>query len=221
MQVTEIAPGLWRWSAPHPEWKPSSGGPDGWERDVGCVYCEAGDTILLVDPLLPDEPNERERFWRALDRDVERVGAPNVLLTCHWHVRSSEDVVGRYAGSRLWVSEAAAPELGDTAGRVTDVFRPGQELPGGAVALDAGAGAGEVLYWLPSHGALVPGDVLLGTVDGGLRVCPDDWLDGGFTGDHVRRALRPLLELPIQRVLISHGEPVLERGREALSAAIG
>ena len=34
------------------------------------------------------------------------------------------------------------------------------------------------------------------------------------------KALRPLLDLEIERVLVSHGEPVLRRGREALEAAL-
>jgi glyoxylase-like metal-dependent hydrolase (beta-lactamase superfamily II) len=217
VEVGELAPGLWRWTAPHPEWTLSS---DGWEREVGCVYCEADGAILLIDPLVPGEPEERDRFWVALDRDVERVGSPHVLLTCHWHVRSATDVLERYPDARLWAHEDGLAELGDAADRVTGSFRSGAELPGGATGIDSGAGAGEVLYWLPSHGALIPGDVLLGAGDGGVRVCPDDWLAEGFTRDDVRRALRPLLELPIERVLVSHGEAVLEGGRDALAAAL-
>jgi hypothetical protein len=34
-------------------------------------------------------------------------------------------------------------------------------------------------------------------------------------------SLRPLLELPVERVLVSHGEPVLRGGLEALAAALG
>jgi hypothetical protein len=32
--------------------------------------------------------------------------------------------------------------------------------------------------------------------------------------------LRPLLDLPVERVLVSHGEPVLDGAREALAHAI-
>jgi hypothetical protein len=32
--------------------------------------------------------------------------------------------------------------------------------------------------------------------------------------------MRPLLELPIERVLVSHGEPVLHDGRAALARAL-
>ena len=41
MDVAELAPGLWRWTAPHPEWTPAEGGPEGWEENVAAYYCEA------------------------------------------------------------------------------------------------------------------------------------------------------------------------------------
>jgi hypothetical protein len=36
----------------------------------------------------------------------------------------------------------------------------------------------------------------------------------------LRAALRPLLDLPVELVLVSHGEPVLTNGRDALSDAL-
>jgi hypothetical protein len=36
----------------------------------------------------------------------------------------------------------------------------------------------------------------------------------------LRTALQPLLELPVEMVLVSHGEPVLSGGREALVQAL-
>jgi hypothetical protein len=78
------------------------------------------------------------------------------------------------------------------------------------------------MFWLAEHRALVPGDRLV-SFGGGLRPCPDSWLGylkNGLTGQELREELRKLLELPIELVLISHGEPVLERGRDALAAAL-
>jgi hypothetical protein len=37
----------------------------------------------------------------------------------------------------------------------------------------------------------------------------------------VRVTLSVLLELPVERILVSHGEPVLSGGRAALEAALG
>jgi hypothetical protein len=42
MQVARIAEGLWRWSAYYEEWR----------EDVGCVYYEAPDAVVLIDPLV-------------------------------------------------------------------------------------------------------------------------------------------------------------------------
>jgi hypothetical protein len=69
VDVTQIEEGLWRWTTAHPEWKPGSD----WDRDVGCVYWETPEAVVLVDPLVPVDDQSRTRFLEALDRDVERL----------------------------------------------------------------------------------------------------------------------------------------------------
>jgi hypothetical protein len=79
------------------------------------------------------------------------------------------------------------------------------------------------MVWLPGPGALVPGDRLMGADHGGVCLCPESWLrymDNGLTHDGLRERLRPLLELPVELVLVSHGEPVLQNGRAAIAAAL-
>ena len=72
----------------------------------------------------------------------------------------------------------------------------------------------------PEDRALVPGDVLLGDGAGGIRLCPESWLPQGRTQAQLADSLRPLLELPVERVLLSHGQPVLSNARGALEAAL-
>jgi len=219
MDVLEIAPGVWRWTAAHPDWTPDEGGDEGWEPEVGCVYCETGDGIVLVDPLVPSEAADAERFWRALDRDVERAGGRvSVLLTVYWHARSARDVAARYPGMRVFACDAAREEM-EKRTDVTDWFAPGDALPGGIEAY-ATPLRGEVVYWLPAGAALVPGDVLLGDRAGGVRIPPDAWLTEDATREQLRVALLPLLELPVERVLVSHGEPVLGGAPAALARAL-
>ena len=54
-------------------------------------------------------------------------------------------------------------------------------------------------------------------------MCPDSWM-GYIPGkpgqDDLRAALLPLLELPVERVLVSHGEPVFAGGHAALARAL-
>ena len=76
------------------------------------------------------------------------------------------------------------------------------------------------MYWIPQHRTLVPGDVLLGAAGGGLRLCPRSWLPESTTVEMLAASLRPLLDLPVTRVLVSHGEPVLRNGRAALERAL-
>jgi hypothetical protein len=189
VRVAEIGTGLWSWTGLHPDWTPADGGPDGWEQEVSCVYYEAPGAIVLVDPLV--SPEDEERFYRALDRDVERAGAPvRILLTIESHRRSSAELAARYGG---------------TVGEVPD----GVEVPVSAWS--------ERVFWIPEHCTLVFGDVVLGR-EGGLRL-PHAWIGE----EHYRQVvdgLRPLLALPIERVLVGHGEPVLSDGRRALTRAL-
>ena len=215
MEGQELARGLRRWVAPHPDWTPDEGGPDGWDRDVGCVSYETPEALVLFDPLVPEPA---EPFWSELDRMVEGAGrSPDVLLTVYWHARSADEILERY-GARVWAHEPATERVAERT-RFTETFRPGDALPGGVQALDASR-AGEVLFWLPPHRALVCGDVLLGAAGGGVRTCPDSWLPDGVTAEDLRASLRHLLELPVEMVLVSHGKPVLADGRAALARAL-
>lgn len=205
MDVLEVAPGLWRWTAFHRE----------WTQDVGCVYVETPGSIVLIDPLVP--PEGEERFWAALDRDVERAGdCVDVLITVYWHTRSATRFAERY-GARVWAHAKAERTVGRRAGEVS-IFEPGDALPGGVQAV-LGRWS-EVVYWLPEHRTVVTGDVILGADGGGLRLCPESWTPKA--GGHAawRRNLRPLLDLPAERVLPSHGEPVLEDGAAALRSLL-
>jgi glyoxylase-like metal-dependent hydrolase (beta-lactamase superfamily II) len=207
MEVTRIAPGLWRWTAYHEEWK----------DDVGCVYYGTSEGVVLVDPLVPRD--DEARFWEALDRDVEAAGGPvHVLVTVFWHTRSAREMVERYS-ARVWAPARGARAIARRAGAVTDPFRESDRIPGDIVAFST-AKANEVVYWLPDGNALVPGDVLLGDGAGGIRLCPASWLPERKTLVDVAASLRPLLDLPVERVLLAHGEPVLANGRAALASAL-
>jgi hypothetical protein len=194
--VREIAPGLRRWTAWH----------DHWEEDVGSLAVETSDGPVFIDPI--DPPRE--------------LGEPDhVLVTVYWHGRTT----GELGTKEVWASTRSARPLRNRGIEVGHAFRAGDQLPGGIAAFQT-ARAAEVVYWLPEHRAVVAGDVLLGagakpsaTADT-LRLCPERWL-GKATHDELRATLRPLLDLPVECVLVSHGEPVLSDGKRALAAVLG
>jgi glyoxylase-like metal-dependent hydrolase (beta-lactamase superfamily II) len=200
MDVRELRPGLWRWTAAHPEWEHA----EHWGPEVGSVYAELPDALVMVDPLVPQD--EEDRFWEALDRDVERVGKPvHVLLTVHWHERSVAAVLDRYKAT-LW-----RPEEKGT-------------LPAGVHAeVVKGSDWVEALFFLEPHRALIAGDLLIGRAGGGIEL-PVGWFPKGEQ-DWAKQELKPelrkrLAELPVELVVVSHGDPVLEDGAAALERAL-
>jgi hypothetical protein len=191
LDLRELRPGLYRWTARHPSWKPGAR-PESvgdWPELVGCVAVDLGDGVVFVDPLVP------EALWPHLDELV--AGRPvRALRTVASHRRTAKEVLDRYGGTT--------------------------DPPPGVVPIDVPARERE--YWLPAFGALVVGDRLIGDGQGGLRICPASWLSGGsrqVSIAELAEGLRPLLELPIELVLVSHGDPVLRGGRESLSRALG
>jgi glyoxylase-like metal-dependent hydrolase (beta-lactamase superfamily II) len=195
--VEEIAPQLWWWTAPHPEWAPEDLEEGaGWEQVVTSYALAAGGRLLLFDPLVED--------WAALDRRVEEYGRPTVLITIMWHVRSAPEILERYETASIWVHAPAAEWIGERT-RYTNTFDVGDELPGGVEAIPMRR-IEEVAYWLPSHNAVVVGDTILGHGDH-PAMCPATWVRRSETIEPARKAVRELLERRPERLLLTHGGP--------------
>jgi hypothetical protein len=191
MDVRQLAEGLWRWTAPHPN---AANWPD-WgppvPPEVGCVYYEAPDAVVLIDPLLP--AGDEKAFLAYLDRDVERVGLPvSLLLTAPWHERSAATLRERYGASD----------------RIPDSVE---------VHPVEGAPEEQLAYFIRPHGALVVAEVFVGDGRGGLAVLPSPGLADPAA---LERSLYAIAALPVELVLVSHGEPVLQDGRRAIELAL-
>jgi glyoxylase-like metal-dependent hydrolase (beta-lactamase superfamily II) len=198
--IRQIAPDLWYWTAPHPQWRP---GYD-WPEQVGCVCCRSPEAVVLIDPLLPR--GQEAALWELVDR----LGRPvAVLLTAPWHQRDARGVAERY-GTTVWAHEAARR-------RLTFPTRS-DRLPDGVKAFaPEGVDEGQVAFYLPAHRALVVAELFIGD-GGGLRACPSPSTHdaAAFYG-----SLRKLLDLPIEHVLVAHGVPVLNDGHRRIAEALG
>lgn len=191
MELQQLSRGLWRWTARHPDWEPRK------EEDDPADWAPEVGCIAYAasDVLVLIDPLVGDDDFDALDELAGTKPQVTVLTTIAWHGRSGPELTRRYAAS------TTAPE------GVVPV-----EIPG----------AGETMFWIPEHGALVPGDRLLGDRPPGLRLCPPSWLRylDGYTQDDLREGLRPVLDLPVEMVLVSHGEPMLHDGHAALERAL-
>jgi hypothetical protein len=189
--VQEVEAGLWLWRLDHPDWTPGHG----WDAAVTSVCVESGGEVALLDPLAPPEGDP---VWERLDARPPTL----VAVLKPDHVRDVDLFARRYGarpyGPRVFFRDDV-PEL-----ELERIAR-GAELPGGLHALDDGRGENETPLWIPEHRTLVFADGLTAP-EGELRVWNTRW--------YARRALpalREFLELPFERVIVSHGAPVHDR----------
>jgi hypothetical protein len=209
--VEAVADGLWRWVARHPEWHPATE----FGAEVACWLAHEGGGTVLVDPLLPSDDDD---LLAELDRLVR--GPVMVAITIPYHVRDSDTAARRWDATVI-----GHATLGRRLARGVPfrAVEPGDELPLGLTVHRIGNPRRyEQPVLMPDRAALAFGDAIVG-VDGGLRV----WIQRPVD-DRVRRwyrkrlvpSLEPLLELGADRVLVTHGDPVLERGQQALADAL-
>ena len=190
--LRDVARGLWVWRVEHPDWKPELD----WPRDVNSTYVASGGEVAVLDPLAP--PDDAREIWARLDARPPTLA---VVLKPD-HVRDVDLFVRRYevrafGPSLFWRTNIPETEL--------EGIEPGSELPGGLVALYDGRGRNETPLWLPEQRALVFADALTAP-EGELLVWATPWHE-----ERVLPALRALLDLPFEHVIVSHGEPVHDR----------
>ena len=106
------------------------------------------------------------------------------------------------------------PDEGDPNPVEGQVFGAGDRLPVGVEAFP-GIEPNDLVLWVESRRALVVGDTLIDRGNG--FEFPADWANKGVPPEEILGALRPLLELPVDLVLPTHGAPV---NRAALEHAL-
>ena len=192
LEIRDVAPGLWIWRIDHPDWSPEAD----WEPQVTSTVVESGGEVALLDPLAP--PEEAAEVWERLD---ERPPSLIAVLKPD-HIRDVDLFVRRYRARAygpdlFWRDDIPETEL--------EPLYPDSELPGGIRTLYDGRGRNETPLYLPEQRAIVFADALTER-DGELRVWATPWHE-----KRVLPALRELLELPFEHVIVSHGEPVHDR----------
>jgi glyoxylase-like metal-dependent hydrolase (beta-lactamase superfamily II) len=222
--VRELGPGLWHWEAPHPEWRAT----EPWSESVSSYAIDDGERLLLFDPLAV--PNELVDL--AAHRDTA------IVLTSPWHERDAQSLVEQLGVPVYTPLSDTAQYLMDTYGLTAEQagdgspdlvwllrehkgearpFAPGDRLPFGADVF-RGHKYNDTVLWVESKRAVISGDTL-GDFGRGLEI-NERWLRPGVTREEVAAGLRPLLDLPVEHVLATHGGPTDRAALErALSAS--
>jgi hypothetical protein len=200
--ITEVSPGIYRWELRHPEWHPGDFG-----AQVGAYLVHEGSDTVLIDPLLD------EATTTALDDLVQ--GEVVIAITIPYHVRSCLEARERWGGTLV-----GHPDIAKRLPDGTPVHGD-DDLPLGLVMHKLSRGKERPLE-LPRAKALAFGDRIVG-VDGGLRY----WMSDPITEERrawFRRTGAPglagLLEVDFEHALVTHGDPVMKSGKQALRDAL-
>jgi glyoxylase-like metal-dependent hydrolase (beta-lactamase superfamily II) len=209
--VRELRQGLWHWQAPHPQWRST----EPWDQNVSSYAIDNGEQLLLFDPLAV--PSKLEGL--AADRETA------IVLTAPWHERDAETLVERLGAPVSTPLPDSAQFLMDTYGITAEQagdgspdvvwllrenkgearpYTAGDRLPFGATVFP-GHKTNDTVLWIESHGAVISGDTLVDFGDG-LEI-NERWLRPGVTREEIQKGLRPLLGLPVEHVLATHGGP--------------
>jgi hypothetical protein len=197
--IRDVAPGLWVWSVQYPNWRPEVGwGPTVWST---CV--ESRGEVVVLDAIEP----HKDEVWKRLDANPPTVA---VVLKPD-HVRDVDLFVERYGAGGFgpwlfWPQNVPTKDL--------EPVQPGTELPGGLVALYDGRGRMETPLWLPEQRALVFADALTAPA-GELLVGETPWHE-----ERVLPALRAMLDLPFDTVIVSHADDAPVHDRADFEAAL-
>jgi glyoxylase-like metal-dependent hydrolase (beta-lactamase superfamily II) len=208
--VDELAKGLWRWTRRHPDWHPK-----GFGDEVSSYALLDDPGLVLVDPLVDGEDDPV-----LAEIEAQATGSVRILITMGYHVRSSELIWKRLGPKRTGIYGHAncASRLEDTSGFTA--LAGGETLEGGIRAHSFGSPRrAELPFELPSQRALAFGDVVVETGEGDLRVWAHGSAKQPWWGERFIPTLRPLTELGIERVLVTHGKPILKGGSAALERA--
>ena len=219
--MRELRSGLWHWQASHPGWRST----EPWDQSVSSYAIADDERLLLFDPL--GVPGEIEAL--ADGRETA------IVLTAPWHERDAESLVERLGApvytplpdSAEFLMETyglTAEQAGDGSPDVVWLLREGKgearpytagdRLPFGADVLP-GHKTNDTVHWIESHSAVISGDTLV-DFGQGLEI-NERWLPPGATREEIAAGLRPLLELPVEHVLATHGGPF---DRAALERAL-
>ena len=183
--IFDLAPGLWIWRARHPFWTDDAD----WQPVVTSTFVESRGERAVIDAISP--ALDYIGLWERLDMSPPTMA----LVTMPDHVRDVDLFSRRYKAKAYGPMFFFPDDIPNT------ILIPAvaeNEIPGGIVPLYDARGRAETPFWIPDHKIIVFGDALTDR-KGELRIWDSPW--------HSKRevpALRAMLDLPFERVIISH-----------------
>jgi hypothetical protein len=197
--MKQILPGVFHWTTFH----------EGIGDTVHSYLITTTDPQVVIDPRVP----------KGGLKEIARLGRPRmILLTNRLHYRHS----GRFArafGAKIYAHRAGAHAYGPRRHKV-HLFDHGAQLRGGILALKVGELCPEeTAYYFKMHGGILSLADAVIRVGNRLTFVPDALMGEDPEGVKrgLKKALTRLLKISFRHILFAHGEPILRKGKRALT----
>jgi Metallo-beta-lactamase superfamily len=198
--LSEVIPGILAWSGPHPR--------------IGVIV----HSHYLAEQRIAIDPIGVDGLVPALERAG---GVERVVLTNRHHLRGAEEIVAAFGAPllcpRTGLHEFEAPDRPKVSG-----YDWGEEIAAGVTAHEVGALSPDegALHIAVGPGALAFADTVIADSQG-LGFVPDFLMDEPEeTKRGIVAAVRGLLDLDFDVLLMAHGEPIAVGGKQALRSFV-
>lgn len=198
--MREVAQGVWNWTTLH----------EGIGFPVQSYYVESGEEAVVIDPRVPEEGLE---WFEGRARPVA------ALLTNRHHYRHSGRFRERF-GTVVRCHSAGMHEF--RSGEEVEPFEFGDSLAGGFEAIEVGVLCPEeTALYNSGKAVLALGDCVI-RESGGLTFVSDHHLgeDPEVVKAGLRDSIRRLLGRDFRHLLLAHGDPFPDDGKEVLRAFV-
>ena len=188
LEIELVAPGIFLWRYYDPAIK----------TDLFSTGLQTESGTFLIDPipLAPDAVTHLNRV-------------AGIIVTNDNHLRAAAQFAERFHVPICTGATAATALTGVTPIDLDSSLAPGLT----AIPVD-GAAAGEIaIYWEAEKGTMVMGDALINFEPYGFTLLPSKYCSNFKL---MRASLTKLLDYSFERMLFSHGEPILSHARERL-----
>jgi glyoxylase-like metal-dependent hydrolase (beta-lactamase superfamily II) len=192
LELEPVVPGIFLWRY----YDPSS------KTDLFSTGLQTEAGTFLIDPIAlgPDAMT-----------DLNQVAG--IIVTNENHLRAAAQFAEKFHVPIYAEATVAAALTGATPIDLKSQFAPGLT----AISVN-GAAAGEIaIYWEAEKGTVVMGDALINFEPYGFTFLPSKYCSNFKL---MRSSLKKLLDCSFERMLFSHGEPILSHARKRLEALL-
>ena len=189
-EIEPVVPGIFLWRYYDPAIK----------TDLFSTGLQTDSGTFLIDPIS-----------LAPDALAHLNSVAGIIVTNENHLRASAQFAKRFRVPIYATAGAALP--GATGIDVGSPFAPGLT----AIPVN-GAAAGEIaIHWDSQSGTIVVGDTLINFEPYGFTFLPSKYCSNFKL---MRTSLQKLLDYSFERILFTHGEPILSHARDRLEALL-